>query len=260
MSKAQLKIVRPGTKDRVSPEEWEVRVNLAAAYRLVHHYGMTDMIANHISARAPGEDGHFLINPYGLLYNEITASNLVKIDLDGNIIGEPELDLGINRAGFVIHSAIHKARHDVDCIIHTHTPAGMAVSALKSGLLPITQTATRWSKIAYHDFQGLAVDLEEQESLVKSLGDAEVMILRNHGLVALGASVAEAFNNIYRLELSCKAQVMAMSCNDELVIPPPEVVARARSQWQPNVTRRYGLLEWPPMLRMLDSIDESYKT
>jgi ribulose-5-phosphate 4-epimerase/fuculose-1-phosphate aldolase len=259
MSNGQLKPVRPGTKERVSEAEWKVRVDLAAAYRLVDIYGMTDMIANHISARVPGEDGHFMINPYGLLYKGITASNLVKINLDGDIIGEPELDLGINRAGFVIHSAIHRVRHDVDCIIHTHTPAGMAVSALKSGLLPITQTATRWSKIAYHDFQGLAVDLEEQDALVKNLGDAEVMILRNHGLVALGASIPEAFNNIYRMELSCKAQVMAMSCNTELVIPPPDVVARAQSQWQPNVTRRYGMLEWPAMLRQLDGIDESYK-
>jgi ribulose-5-phosphate 4-epimerase/fuculose-1-phosphate aldolase len=132
-------------RQRVSEEEWQVRVDLAAAYRLVSLYGMTDMIANHISAAVPGEEGHFLINPYGLLYDEITASNLMKIDLDGKVVDEPELDYGINRAGFVIHSAIHAARHDVGCIIHTHTPAGMAVSALKCGLLPITQTATRWA-------------------------------------------------------------------------------------------------------------------
>jgi ribulose-5-phosphate 4-epimerase/fuculose-1-phosphate aldolase len=243
----------------VSAEEWSTRVALAAAYRLVDVYCMTDMIANHISARVPNEPGHFLLNPYGLLYSEITASSLVKVDLDGNIVAPPLLDYGINRAGFVIHSAIHAARHDVDCVLHTHTPAGMAVSALKCGLLPLTQTATRWSKIAYHDFEGLPVDLGERERLVADLGDAEVMILRNHGLLAVGASIAEAFNNTYRLELSCKAQLAAMACNTELVIPSPDIVARAQSQWKPNVTRRYGLLEWPAMLRLLDSRDESYK-
>ncbi|HUS98367.1 MAG TPA: class II aldolase/adducin family protein [Hyphomicrobiaceae bacterium] len=260
MPQAQIKPIRPGVRERVSAEEWEVRVDLAAAYRLVALYGMTDMIANHISARVPGEPGHFLINPYGLLYTEITASNLMKINLDGNTIGEPELDYGINRAGFVIHSSIHAARHDVDCIVHTHTPAGMAVSALKCGLLPLTQTATRWSKIAYHDFEGLAIDDKEKASLVEDLGDAEVMILRNHGLLALGASIAEAFNSIYRLELACKAQLMAMACNTELSIPSDDIVALARSQWQPGVTRRYGILEWPAMLRQLDQIDEGYKS
>jgi ribulose-5-phosphate 4-epimerase/fuculose-1-phosphate aldolase len=247
------------TTNKISPEEWEARVALAAAYRLVDIYAMTDMIANHISARVPGEPGHFLINPYGLLYKEITASSLIKIDLDGNMIGPSSTGLGINRAGFVIHSAIHAARHDVDCIIHTHTAAGMAVSALKCGLLPITQTATRWSHIAYHDFEGLAVDLAERESLVRDLGDAEVMVLRNHGLLAVGASIPEAFNSIYRMELSCKAQLAAMACNTELSIPSDEIVEKARKQWRPNVSRRYGMLEWPAMLRLLDGRDDSYK-
>lgn len=247
------------TQSQISPEEWDARVALAAAYRLVDIYAMTDMIANHISARVPGEPGHFLINPYGLLYKEITASSLIKIDLDGNMIGPSSTGLGINRAGFVIHSAIHAARHDVDCIIHTHTAAGMAVSALKCGLLPITQTATRWSHIAYHDFEGLAVDLAERESLVRDLGDAEVMVLRNHGLLAVGASIPEAFNSIYRMELSCKAQLAAMACNTELSIPSDEIVEKARKQWRPNVSRRYGMLEWPAMLRLLDGRDDSYK-
>jgi ribulose-5-phosphate 4-epimerase/fuculose-1-phosphate aldolase len=200
---------------------------------------MTDMIANHISSAVPDEEGHFLINPYGLLYTEITASNLLKVDLDGTVLGENVTGLQINRAGYVIHSAIHAARPDVGCVAHTHTPAGMAVSALQCGLLPITQTATRWSKIAYHDF--------------------EVMILRNHGLLTVGPTVPEAFNSLYRLELACKAQLMAMACNTPLVIPSDDVVALARSQWAPGVTRRYGMLEWPAMLRQLDAIDQSYR-
>ena len=243
----------------VSPEEWQVRVQLAAAYRLTSVYGMTDMIANHISVAVPGEPGRFLINAYGLLYPEITASNLIKIDLDGNIIDKSELELGINRAGFVIHSAIHAARSDMHCVMHTHSRAGMALSALKCGLLPLTQTATRFDKVAYHDFVGIAIDLSERESLVRDLGDAEVMILRNHGLVALGASVPECFNTMYRLELACKVQVDAMACNTELVLPPEHIVRLANSQWKPGVTRRYGLLEWPAMLRQLEHLDPSYK-
>lgn len=243
----------------VSPEEWQVRVQLAAAYRLTSVYGMTDMIANHISVAVPGEPGRFLINAYGLLYPEITASNLIKIDLDGNIIDKSELELGINRAGFVIHSAIHAARSDMHCVMHTHSRAGMALSALKCGLLPLTQTATRFDKVAYHDFVGIAIDLSERESLVRDLGDAEVMILRNHGLVALGESVPECFNTMYRLELACKVQVDAMACNTELVLPPEHIVRLANSQWKPGVTRRYGLLEWPAMLRQLEHLDPSYK-
>jgi ribulose-5-phosphate 4-epimerase/fuculose-1-phosphate aldolase len=247
-------------RGRVSPEEWDTRVQLAACYRLVALYGMTDMIANHISAMVPGEPDHYLINPYGLLYTEITASNLIKIDLDGNIVDKlPSLDYGINRTGFVIHSAIHAVRPDAACIIHTHTRAGMAVSALECGLLPITQTATRFDKVAYHDFMGISVDLSEQKSLQADLGDAEVMILRNHGLLALGPSIPEAFNTMYRLELACKAQVDAMACNTKLVIPAPEIIAHANKQWKPGVIRRYGMLEWPAMLRQLDKIDASYQ-
>jgi ribulose-5-phosphate 4-epimerase/fuculose-1-phosphate aldolase len=248
MSQTQLKPV-PAIRDRVSPKEWEARVTLAAAYRLTSLYSMTDMIANHISSAVPGEHGHFLINPYGLLYTEITASNLLKVDLDGTIVGDNVSGLNINRAGYVIHSAIHAAKPEVGCVAHTHTPAGMAISALHCGLWPITQTATRWSTIAYHDFGGIAIDLDERARLMRDLGDAEVMILRNHGLLTVGPSVPEAFNSLYRLELSCKAQLLAMSCNTPLVIPSDEIVAKARAQWSPGVTRRYGILEWPPMLR-----------
>ncbi|HEY4198935.1 MAG TPA: class II aldolase/adducin family protein [Devosiaceae bacterium] len=258
MSQAQLKTVS-SVRDNVSAEEWQARVTLAAAYRLTAAYGMTDMIANHISSAVPGEEGHFLINAYGFLYTEITASNLLKVDLDGTVIGPNVSGLNINRAGYVIHSAIHAARPDVGCVAHTHTPAGLAISALQCGLLPITQTATRWSKIAYNDFEGIAINDDEKKSLVRDLGDAEVMILRNHGLLTVGPSVPEAFNSMYRLELSCKAQLMAMACNTPLVVPPDDVVALARSQWAPGITRRYGILEWPAMLRQLETIDPSYK-
>src|SRR5262249_39664920 len=162
---------------------------------------------------------------------EMTASSLLKVTLEGTIVDQGDTEYNINRAGFVIHSAIHGARKDVDCVIHTHTPAGMAGSALQCGLLPITQTATPWSKLPYHEFEGIAINLDERISLVRDLGDAEVMILRNHGLLAVGGSVPEAFNSIYRLELSCKAQLMAMACNTPLAIPSDDVVALARSQW-----------------------------
>jgi ribulose-5-phosphate 4-epimerase/fuculose-1-phosphate aldolase len=246
-------------RDAVPAKEWATRVTLAAAYRLTHIYGMTDMIANHISARVPEEPGHFLINPYGLLYDEITASTLLKVDLDGNVVSGSPLGYKVNRPGFVIHSAIHAARHDVDCIVHTHTSAGMAISALKCGLLPITQTSTRWSTIAYHDYQGISLDEGERESLIRDFGGAEVMILRNHGLLAAGPSIPEAFNSMYRLELSCKAQIAAMSCNTELAQIPEDVLKLTYSQWSPGVTRRYGLLEWPALLRLLDRTDPSYK-
>ena len=170
----------------IDPAEWETRVDLAACYRLVDLYGMTDLHLNHISARVPGHEKHFLINPFGMMYEEITASSLIKVDLDGKIIANSNPDYGINLAGYVIHSAIHGARHDVACVLHTHTNAGMAVSVLKCGLLPLTQTAMRWGKIAYHDFEGVAVELDERERLVEDLGDCEVMILRNHGLLSVG--------------------------------------------------------------------------
>jgi ribulose-5-phosphate 4-epimerase/fuculose-1-phosphate aldolase len=243
----------------VAPEEWQARVDLAACYRLVALYGMTDMIANHISVRMPSAAGHFLINAYGLLYEEITASSLVKIDLDGNIVWKPDLDYGVNRAGFVVHSAIHAARHDVACVIHTHTPAGMAVSCMRCGLLPLTQTAMRFAKIGYHDYESVAVELGERERLVRDLGDAEALILRNHGLVALGPSIPEAFSNIWRLELACRAQIAAMSCNTELMQPPPEIVERTNNLYRPNVRRPWGVLEWPALLRQLDRRDPSYR-
>jgi ribulose-5-phosphate 4-epimerase/fuculose-1-phosphate aldolase len=245
-------------RDLVSPAEWETRVNLAACYRLMAVYDMTEMIANHISARLPGSHSEFLINPYGMLYEEVTASSLIRIDLDGNVLFNAT-GYGVNRAGYVIHSAVHAARPDVECVIHTHTIAGMAVSAMKCGLLPIAQTSMRFAEIAYHAYEGIAINLDERERLVQDLGDHEGMILRNHGLLTTGASIPEAFNNMFRLERACQVQVAALSCNTEISLPPHEIVDRAAHLYKPGVRRRYGLLEWPALLRKLDRIDPSYR-
>ena len=251
----------PSMRHKVSPEEWQVRVDLAACYRLVALYEMSDMIANHISARVPGEEA-FLINPYGMMYEEITASSLIKIDHEGNILAKPEFpgqDYGVNRAGFVIHSAIHKAKPEIMCVTHTHTWAGIAVSALECGLLPITQTAMRFARISYHDYQGVVLDLAMQEALVRDLGDNNAMILRNHGLLTVGRTIAEAFNALHRLELSCKTQIAAMSCGVRLREVPQAVVEATYINYQPQTRRPFGVLEWPALLRKLDRIDPSYR-
>ena len=250
----------PCIKDQVSPQEWAARVDLAACYRLIDLYGMSDLIANHVSARVPGEPGHFLINPYGLLYDEMTASSMLKIDLDGNVIAQPPFDYGVNRAGFVIHSAIHRARHDVDCVIHTHTAAGMAISSLDCGLLPLNQTAMRFAHVAYHDYEGVVLDLAEQERLVADLGDHDLMILRNHGLLVVGATIPQAFNHIHRAELACKTQVMAMACGVGLITPPETVIEATFQAYQPHTRRPFGVLDWPALLRKLDRMDPSYRT
>ena len=245
-------------RQQVSKEEWGKRVDLAAAYRLIDLYGMTELSANHISTRVPGEDKTFLINPYGLLYDQMHASCFIKLDLDGNILFNPT-ELGINKAGFVIHGAIHGARHDVDCVIHTHTIAGMAVSAMECGLLPIAQTSMRFARIAYHDYEGVALKLEEQKRLVRDLGQHEGMVLRNHGLLTAGASIAEAFNSMFRLERACQVQVAALSCNTKLKLPPQDIVDESWRLYQPGVRRRFGILEWPALLKKLDRIDPSYR-
>jgi ribulose-5-phosphate 4-epimerase/fuculose-1-phosphate aldolase len=249
-------------KGRVSAAEWEARVDCACAYRLVKHYGMDDMIYNHISARIPGTE-HFLLNPFGLLYEEICASALIKVDIDGAVLWSPKFPAGLgykfNPAGFVIHSAIHRARPEVQCIVHTHSLAGMAVASLKSGLLPMTQTAMRFAEVAYHDYEGVVLDMSEQKRLLRDLGGAEVMLLRNHGVLALGNSVAQAFNNIYRLERACRSQLMAMACNDKLLLPKAPVIARTNNMYKPEVRRPYGVMEWPAMRRLADRLDPSYK-
>ena len=245
-------------RQQVSKEEWGKRVDLAAAYRLMDVYGMTEMSANHISTRVPGEDNAFLINPYGLLYDQMFASCFIKLDLAGNVLFNPT-ELGFNKAGYVIHGAIHGARHDVDCVIHTHTVAGMAVSAMKCGLMPIAQTSMRFAKIAYHDYQGVAIDEAEQASLVRDLGEHAGMILRNHGLLVVGGSIAEAFNNIFRLERACQVQIAALSCNVELQLPPQDVIDASYRLYLPQTRRPFGVLEWPALLRKLDKIDPSYR-
>lgn len=241
-------------KSEVAPEEWEARVNLAACYRLVAHYGMVDMIANHISVRVPGRPDQFLINAYGLFYKEITASSLVKIHVDGEIVWKPDTDYDINKSGYVIHGAIHKARPEVACVLHTHTRAGMAVAAMKCGLLPLSQTSIRFvGHIGYHDYEGPAIDLAERERLVNDLGPHDAMIMRNHGLLTCGATVQQAFNTMYQLELSCRSQVDAMAARTELTMPGENVLAHTAHLYQPGTRRPYGVLEWPAMLRLLEA-------
>ena len=247
---SQIRI--PSMRSRVSREEWETRVNLAACYRLVHHYGMDDLVYNHVSARVPGEEGHFLINAYGMTYDEITASSLVKIDFDGKVVQDSGTGYGINLAGFVIHSAVHRGRADVACVIHTHTPAGMAVSAMKDGLLPLTQNAMYFGGLGYHDYEGPAVDLDEQKRLVADLGPHEAMILRNHGLLSVGRTIPEAFVTMYWLERASQAQVLAVQSHLELSLPGKKVVETTNDRYKPGQRRKIGELEWSGLLRLLE--------
>ncbi|MGA8708546.1 MAG: class II aldolase/adducin family protein [Steroidobacteraceae bacterium] len=255
-------------RERVSELEWQIRVDLAAAYRLTAIYGMTDLIYNHITARIPGREDELLINPYGYLYEEITASSLVKIDIEGNILLQPDHGFGINPAGYVIHSAVHSARVDIGCVMHTHTRAGMAVSAMRCGLLPLTQTSLRfYERIGYHDFEGPALDLEERARLVADLGRHDAMILRSHGLLVCGRTVADTFNRMYFLEGACRLQVDAVATGAELITPSTEVArltARIMSpQGNPSSDKHRsdpmdGQLEWRALLRKLDRTDPSY--
>jgi len=211
-------------RERVSDAEWDLRVNLAACYRLVARYGMTDLIYNHITARVPGPQHHILINAYGMLYEEVTASSLIKVDLAANIIDKADHPYSVNAAVYVIHSAVHEAREDAQCVIHTHTPAGIAVSAMAEGLLPLSQTAMRFhGQLAYHDYEGPAFNRGEKGRLVAHLGEKSAMILRNHGLLVCAPSVPQAFNLIYWLEQACRIQVQILSCNRALHAAPAEV-------------------------------------
>ena len=243
---------------RVSAEEWKVRVDLAAAYRLVAHYGWDDLIFTHISARVPGPEHHFLINPYGLLFSEMTASSLVKVNLEGEIV-EPT-SYFINPAGFTIHSAVHGAREDAQCVLHLHTVAGVAVSCQEQGLLPIEQTAMLLNgQIAYHEYEGVALLLDERPRLVADLGSLNVMILRNHGTLTVGASVAEAFLTMYFLERACATQVAALAGGGALHYPAPAVQEVVQRQAAGGVGP-LAQLAWDAQLRMLDAKDSSYKT
>ena len=241
-------------RDEVTAAEWQARLDLAACYRLVDAFDMADMCSNHITARIPGTDDHLLINLYGLAYREITASSLVKIDLEGNFLWKPETDYDINKSGYVIHGAVHRARPDVAAVLHTHTPAGMAVSAMACGLLPLSQTAIRFSgHIGYHDYEGPAIELDERERLVRDLGTHDAPIMRNHGLLACGATIPQAFNTMYQLEMSCRSQVDAMAARTELAMPGENVLAHTAHLYQPGTRRPYGVLEWPAMLRLLEA-------
>jgi ribulose-5-phosphate 4-epimerase/fuculose-1-phosphate aldolase len=244
-------------KDKVAPEEWQVRVDLAAAYRLTAHFGWDDLVFTHISARVPGADNQFLINPFGLMFDEITASSLVKIDLDGNIV-EPSPFM-VNKAGFTIHSAVHSGRADAHCVFHLHTVAGTAVASLEEGLLPINQTAMILNgEIAYHDYEGIAFNLDERPRLVADLGSKSVLILRNHGTMTVGRTVAGAFMAMYFLERACEIQVAATSCGMKVFAPKKEVQELVQQQAK---MERAGAerLVWPALLRLLDKKLPGYK-
>jgi ribulose-5-phosphate 4-epimerase/fuculose-1-phosphate aldolase len=250
----------PSLKGRVSEDEWKVRVDLAAAYRLIAHYGWDDLIFTHLSARIPGSEHHFLLNPYNLMFEEVTASSLVKVDMNGLPV-EPTPFI-TNPAGFTIHSAIHMAREDAHAVIHLHTPHGQAVSAHGDGLMPLTQTAMLIrDEVAYHDYEGVAVDLDERERIIADLGQKGAMLLRNHGTLAVGETVGEAFLRIYFLERACQAQILALSAGEgNLSNPPqgsPEVTAQ---QGKIGLKLAAGALAWPALLRKAHRLDPSFAT
>jgi ribulose-5-phosphate 4-epimerase/fuculose-1-phosphate aldolase len=250
----------PSLKGKVSDEEWAVRVDLAAAYRLVSRYGWEDLVFTHISARVPGTEDQFLINPYGLFFDEITASSLVKIDQAGNKLEDSPFN--VNAAGFIIHSAIHAVRHDAKCVLHTHTANGVAVSTQRAGLLPISQHSLFvLNSVGYHDFEGPALDADEKPRLQADLGDNRCLILRNHGLLTVGETVADAFVNMYYLEASCQIQVRAQSGGGELISVPKEVMDKGYASAVASQRRNggQGRLVWPGLLRRLDRTDSSFR-
>jgi ribulose-5-phosphate 4-epimerase/fuculose-1-phosphate aldolase len=249
----------PSLKGKVSDEEWKVRVDLAAAYRLVAYYGWDDLIFTHLSARVPGPDHQFLLNPYNLMFEEVTASSLVKVDIHGNAV-EPT-PFVTNPAGFTIHSAIHMAREDAQAVMHLHTPAGQAVSAHEEGLLPLTQTAMLVrGDLAFHDYEGVATDLEERDRLVEDLGDKGGMILRNHGTLAVGANVGECFIKLYFIERACQAQIMALAAGDKCSNPPQGTPELASEQGAMGLKVAANLLAWPALLRKAHRLDPSFAT
>ena len=251
----------PASLSGVSDAEWKVRCDLAALYRLVAHHRMTDLIYTHISARLPGPENHFLINQYGVMFHEMRASDLVKIDYDGNIVDDAQQSRRVNAAGFCIHSAIHMARHDLACVIHTHTAAGMAVAAQKHGLLPISQHALKfYGHLAYHGYEGIALDLDERERLVSDLGEHRAMILQNHGLLVAGRTIPEAFNNIYYLERACQAQVAALAGGAELVTPPEAVRLHTAQQFDREGGLEHYEMMWESCLRLVEHDRPDYRS
>jgi ribulose-5-phosphate 4-epimerase/fuculose-1-phosphate aldolase len=246
-------------KSRVSAEEWQVRKDLAALYRLVALYGWDDMIFTHISARVPGPEHHFLINPYGYFFNEITASSLVKVDLEGNIV-EPT-EYFVNPAGFTIHSAIHAAREDAKFVLHVHTDAGIAVASTKEGLLPISQQALAvLPNLAYHEYEGIALDLDERERLVQDLGDKTSMLLWNHGTLAVGETASQCWLNIFFLERACQIQVYASTQGREHLRIAPEAAIETVKVQQAATRGMGAMLAWPGCLRKLDRESPGYDT
>jgi ribulose-5-phosphate 4-epimerase/fuculose-1-phosphate aldolase len=250
--------VAANLRNSVTEQEWQTRVDLAAAYRLVALYGWDDLIFTHISSRVPGGEHNFLLNPYGMMFEEVTASSLVKVDLAGNKVMESPYF--VNPAGFTIHSAVHAAREDALCVMHLHTLYGIAVSAQKEGLLPISQQAMlALQSLAYHDYEGLALNEDEKPRLVSDLGDKNHMILRNHGLLTVGRSPAEAFLGMFLLERACKIQILAQSGGGELVRVPDPIVRLVESQVKAVTVGQGAALTWPGLLRKLDRIDSSYR-
>ena len=249
----------PDVKSRVSADEWQTRVDLAACYRLISLYGWSDLVFTHITAKVPGGDDAFLINPYGMLFDEITASSLVKIDLAGNKL-DTDNPFPINPAGFTIHSAIHSARHDAKCVLHTHTANGVAVAAQKNGVLPISQHSIFvLSSLAYHDYEGVALNDAEKPRLVADMGDKMFLMLRNHGLLTVGGSVADAFLGMYFFETTCNIQIRAQSGGGELIPIPMPIIDGAQAQAKAVFKGLGGNLAWPGLLRKLDRISPDYK-
>ncbi|HUS11159.1 MAG TPA: class II aldolase/adducin family protein [Pyrinomonadaceae bacterium] len=245
-------------RQQVSEEEWQTRVDLAAAYRLVAHYGWDDLIFTHLSARVPGSEHHFLINPYGMMFEEITASSLVKVNLQGEIVSPSPFF--VNPAGFTIHSAVHAAREDALCVIHLHTNYGIAVSAQKDGLLPISQQSLfALASLGYHDYEGLALDEDEKSRLVADLGNNNNLILANHGLLTVGRSPAEAFLLMYILESACRIQILAQSGGTSLRSIPDSILQKVTSQLGAVTVGQGAQLAWPGLLRKLDRLDPSYR-
>jgi ribulose-5-phosphate 4-epimerase/fuculose-1-phosphate aldolase len=242
----------------VSAEEWQLRVDLAACYRLVALYGWSDLVFTHISARVPGPEHHFLINPYGLMFDEITASSLIKVDQDCNkIIDSP---YPVNPAGFVIHSAVHAAREDIQCVLHTHTRAGIAVSAQKNGVLPISQQSTFvLASLAYHDYEGVAFRDDEKPRLQADMGDANFLMLRNHGLLTVGKTIADAFLSMYVFETTCQIQIAAQSGGSELTQVNPKIVEGVGQAMKVQTGGLGGAFVWPSLIRKLERIDPGYK-
>lgn len=255
MSAAETQV---SLKDAVSEQEWQVRVDLAAAYRLVAHYGWDDLIFTHLSARVPGPEHHFLINPYGMMFEEITASSLVKINLQGEIVTPSPYF--INPAGFTIHSAVHAAREDALCVIHLHTDYGIAVSAQKDGLLPVSQQSLfALASLSYHEYEGLALNEDEKARLVADLGDKHNLILRNHGLLTVGKTAAEAFLSMYILERACRIQILAQAGGGTLVPVAEPIIEGVAAQMNAVTVGQGAQLTWPGLLRKLDRLDSSFR-